>query len=688
MPIGTFSRPIAELPGLPALLGEPVVPVRTAKQLSQQGLRGLAGWGFRPSTHKPRAIAAKHGLPFIGLEDGFLRSYGTGREHPTLSIVVDPEGIYYAAGQPSALENLLASDKDLLAGEGACYAQARDRIVSEGLSKYNLAPDLRPESFLRPGRRVLVVDQTAGDVSVERGMANAQSFATMLAAAREENPDATIYVKTHPEVSRGAKRGYLSDIASDPRTVMLRDPASPASVLRHMDRVYVVTSHMGFEALLHGVPVTCFGMPWYAGWGSTDDRLACPRRNRARSVDELFSAAYLHYSRYLNPQTHERGTIFDVIDWLSFQRRMHQASTGRTIAVGYRRWKAENVKSFLGQSHRQVHFVPHAEAANRLALTPEDRLVVWGANPSEAVASLAQRSGAKLLRMEDGFIRSVGLGSDFIPPHSLVIDRHGLYFDARQPSGLEQLLNTHEFTDTDRRRAASVRELIVKNGLTKYNIEPTTPPAWRQSGRRVVLVPGQVEDDASIKYGCPDIRDNLSLLKAARQACPDAFLVYKPHPDVMVRNRAGRVHRNDALRYADAIETQVSIVSCIEACDELHTMTSLSGFDALLRGKTVVTYGNPFYAGWGLTIDHARIARRNRQLTLDELVAGAMLHYPAYWDWTLNGFTSCEAAITQIIRQRDQLIADNRLASVRKTYLQRQLHKVRLWAKAGFALKR
>ncbi|KAG1427050.1 hypothetical protein G6F57_023278 [Rhizopus arrhizus] len=58
-------------------------------------------------------------------------------------------------------------------------------------------------------------------------------------------------------------------------------------------------------------------------------------------------------------------------------------------------------------------------------------------------------------------------------------------------------------------------------------------PAWRRSGRRVVLVPGQVEDDASIKYGCTGIRDNLSLLKAARQASPDAFVVYKPHPDVL-----------------------------------------------------------------------------------------------------------------------------------------------------------
>lgn len=688
MSIGTFSRPISELPGITALMGEPVVPVRSAHQVAKRSVLTLAGWGFRPSTRGPRALAAKHGLPFIGLEDGFLRSYGTGRDHPTLSIVVDSEGIYYAASQPSALETLLASDKNVLAGVGAPYAQARQRIVSEGLSKYNLAPDLEPASFLREGPRVLIVDQTVGDASVEYGMASADSFAAMLATARQENPDATLYIKTHPEVSRGAKRGYLSSVIGDERTVMLRDPASPASVLRHMDRVYVVTSHMGFEALLHGVPVTCFGMPWYAGWGCTDDRVKCPRRTRARSVDELFAAAYLHYTRYLNPETYERGTIFDVINWLSHQRRVHQRCAGRTIAIGYRRWKAENVKPFLGHPNRPVLFVPHAQAAAKLTPLPNDRLVVWGATPNEAVASLAQRSGATLMRMEDGFIRSVGLGSDFVPPHSLVVDKLGLYFDARKPSDLEQILNTHAFTDDDRQRATVLRELIISNSLTKYNIEPTAQPIWRRSGRRIVLVPGQVEDDASIKYGCAGIRDNLSLLRAARQVCPDAFVVYKPHPDVMVRNRVGRVHRADAMQYADAIETDVSIVSCIDAADEIHTMTSLSGFDALLRGKHVVVYGSPFYAGWGLTEDRQMIARRDRRLTLDDLVAGAMLYYPTYWDWTLNGFTTAEGAIRQIISRRDRLIAENRLASVRKSYLQRQLHKLRLWAKAGFLVTR
>jgi len=686
--IGTYSHQLSILPGLQSLLGQHVVHLRTGRSPRAAKVSAIIGWGLRPTTRKPRLIAQREALPFIALEDGFLRSFGTGAAYPTLSLVVDDIGIYYAADRASKLERLLQSDQDVLAGAGADYADARARFVSLGLSKYNLAPDLDHLPGPSSRRRILVVDQTVGDASVEYGLANASSFAQMLQAAKDENPDALIYVKTHPEVSGGAKKGFLSDTQEDERTILLRHPASPASLFRQIDQVYVVTSHMGFEALLHGVKVTCFGMPWYAGWGATHDRLKCERRIRRRSVDELFAAAYLHYTRYLNPETLERGTIFDVMNWLTLQRRMHQALPGRTIAVGYRRWKAENVRPFLSTDPKRVYFVANAKSAMALSPKAEDRLVVWGASPSEAIVELSYRSGASLLRMEDGFIRSVGLGSDFVPPNALVLDRQGLYFDARKTHDLEFLLNNYEFTLEDTERARRVRELIVDNRLTKYNIEPTHAARWPNTQCHTILVPGQVEDDASIRYGCGEIRDNLSLLRAARNAYPNAFIVYKPHPDVVVRNRHGKVHAKEALRFADHIETSISIVSCIERADEVHTMTSLSGFDALLRNKSVVTYGSPFYAGWGLTTDHRPPPRRTRRLELDLLIAGVMLHYPIYWDWVLNGYTTCEGALQRVIQQKSLLLHDKDFRGMRKSYIQRQSHKLRLWAKAKFLVAR
>ncbi|VFN01544.1 MAG: capsular polysaccharide export protein [Candidatus Kentron sp. G] len=325
----SFGCPVAKIPFLARMLGEGITPVY--KPRSPKGVDSVLGWGVKSTAKRARGFARRHHLPYVALEDGFLRSFGTGDRFPPLSLVVDDRGIYYDSTRPCALEDLLNSDADLLTGIAAGVARARGLILSHKLSKYNHAPLLgngdRKHAVLENGapgrRRVLVVDQTAGDRSVLLGGANAATFSAMLTAARAENPDATVYVKTHPEVTARRKGGYLTRVPEDARggrrAVVLRGLINPLDLMERMDRVYVVSSTLGFEALLMGKPVTCFGLPWYAGWGVTDDRQRCPRRARRRSVEELFAAAYFHYARYLDPVTHRRGTIFDVIAFLVLQ---------------------------------------------------------------------------------------------------------------------------------------------------------------------------------------------------------------------------------------------------------------------------------------------------------------------------------------------------------------------------------
>ena len=323
------------LPLLGVFLGRPIKVALLP--LDGDADTNWVGWGAKASAKRAAWYAACSGGKSLQLEDGFLRSFGTGANFPPLSLVVDDQGIYYDSTCASALEALLASDVDVLEGIAADVARARALVLAHRLSKYNHAADWElgsPHPSPLPGgegvnARVLVIDQTAGDMSVSLGGACADTFAAMLAAARAENPQATIYVKTHPEVTSGRKCGYLTQVqdgvVDGQHTVVLRQAINPLSLIERMDRVYVVTSTMGFEALLAGKPVSIFGLPWYAGWGATDDRQTCPRRlphaGRPRSVDELFAAAYFHYTRYLNPVTHQRGTIFDVIEWLVMQRR-------------------------------------------------------------------------------------------------------------------------------------------------------------------------------------------------------------------------------------------------------------------------------------------------------------------------------------------------------------------------------
>jgi len=328
-----MSTGIFRIPLVSSLLGQPVGLRNETNQLSV-----VAGWGRKKSGRQAERLASRYGVPCWWLEDGFLRSHGTGERFPPLSLVVDNQGIYYDSTRPSALETLLASSVDVLNGIADDVKRAKDLVLEHRLSKYNHAPLLNLEDFPHPNpeeringgdvQRVLVIDQTAGDLSVSLGAANADTFAAMLSAAYAENPQATIYVKTHPEVTSGRKGGYLTHVQDDARTVVLRQAVNPLSLIEQMDKVYVVTSTMGFEALLAGKPVSVFGMPWYAGWGATDDRQVCARRTRKRTVDELFAAAYFRYTRYLNPVTHERGTIFDVIEWLVRQREAESRFDG------------------------------------------------------------------------------------------------------------------------------------------------------------------------------------------------------------------------------------------------------------------------------------------------------------------------------------------------------------------------
>lgn len=293
-------------------------------------------------------------------------------------------------------------------------------------------------------------------------------------------------------------------------------------------------------------------------------------------------------------------------------------------------------------------FVTHSKAisVSRSASVPTGSvMLVWGKGPAfEACSSI---------QVEDGFLRSVGLGADLTPPVSWVFDRTGIYFDATCPSDLELILQFTEFTPDLLERASRLRERIVASNLTKYNVGRHS---WqRPVGKdRVILVPGQVESDASLAWGAPGIKTNMGLLQAVREANPDAWVVYKPHPDVLAGLRAAGRDEKLVLQWCDEQVTEVSMGELLLQVDELHTLTSLAGFEALMRGKRVVCYGQPFYSGWGLTTDLLPVDRRTRRLALDELVVGALILYPTYISRTTGRFTTPERALDELLAWRDE----------------------------------
>lgn len=643
---GYTSRGIGRLTALPAFLPE-FDRIAYLGPLLRPSIDAVIGWGLKPTARRARRIAKRLGLPYVALEDGFLRSLGLGVSgYQPHSLIVDAQGIYYDASRPSDLECLIR-EGDFTEEELARARRCMALLARHRLSKYNHAPDRPLPESARP--RVLVVDQTRGDASIRHGGADADTFAAMLACALREHPEAEILVKVHPDVIAGKKSGHLLEAADHPRCRLIAEDINPWALFDAVDTVHVVTSQLGFEALLAGKRVVCHGLPFFSGWGLTDDRQTCPRRGVARTLDRLFAAAYLRYCRYANPHTGQPSTLEATIALIADQRRQRQRLSGDWVACGFSGWKRGFVGDFLGDGARCRHV--RDDASPRLARRGE-RLLSWSTRVDDTLHDACQRAGIALWCMEDGFIRSVGLGVDLARPLSLVLDRRGIYYDPGRPSDLEHLLEHGEFDDELLARAAALRERLVRLKLSKYNVagNPARLPA---DGRRRLLVPGQVETDASIARGAGEIRTNAALLAAVRRENPDACLLYKPHPDVLSGARLGELAPAERALY-DLEVGDVDIATLLEQVDEVHTISSLTGFEALLRGRPVTTYGLPFYAGWGLTRDHRHCPRRSRRLSLEALIAATLILYPVYVAPNTRQLCNAETAVDLLERQRER----------------------------------
>ena len=586
----------------------------------------VAVWGQGPRAWRGEWVAGRQGVPVVRIEDAFLRSLHPGRSGSApMGLLIDGLGVHYDAAAPSRIETILARDP---LDNSNILTQAREtmeRIRLLDLSKYN---NHDPEAALPEPGYVLVVDQVRGDASVP----DPARFAEMLATAQAEHPGARLVIKGHPETRAGHRRGHYGPGDG----ALLTAPVSPRQLLEGAVAVYTVSSQMGFEAILAGHRPVVFGQPFYAGWGLTDDRFPVARRVRRLTRTQLFAGAMVLAPSWMTPSHDRLCSLDEVIDQLEAEVRAFRADRAGYVAGGMRLWKRRHLQDFFGQE-RALIFRKTPQAASREAARLGRKCLIWG-EKGEGV------------RIEDGFLRSRGLGAELFPPLSLVADESGIYYDPSRPCDLETLVRA-PLPPGGAERAARLRRQLVAARLSKYNLAgalPALPEGYR------ILVPGQVEDDASIHLGCGAIRSNRALLEATRAANPDAVLVYKPHPDVEAGLRPGAL---DATNLADVVATRADPIALIEACDAVWTLTSLTGFEAMLRGKPVTTLGSPFYAGWGLTTDLGAPPERRRRAhdghplprpTLDQLVHATLIAYPRYIDPRTGRPCPAEIAATRL----------------------------------------
>jgi capsular polysaccharide export protein len=554
-------------------------------------------------------------------------------------LIADSRGIHYACdGQSDLLEALEQGgpvgwmQKDL--GKDHAVAELMAKYREIGVSKYNWFPGEFSKIALPDESGILLVDQTRGDAAIRYGGMQVRDFDQMLRDALDESGSAVVYVRAHPDHLYRQKNSCFSpSLLADRRVKLLPPDLSPAQCFAFSHTVMVGSSLMGMEALIHGKKVVTYGSPFFAGRGLTEDRAALrgTKLRRAVSIECLFEAAYLRYGHYFDPDSGERCGFGDILDHLRLQKEMFRKNQGASVTVGFSPWKRKIVEAYLRSPSGELSQVNELSEVSAAA-----RLLVWGRRPE-----IAPALGGPVVRVEDGFIRSKGLGAAFNFPYSWVLDQQGIYFDPEIPSDLESLL-LGGFDEFDLFAARGLIGVLREKRLTKYNLtgQKVSLDSKQVNGRKIILVPGQVEADASIAFGSPVLKSNIELLRAVRKAEPDAFLIFKAHPDLVAGARHGKVLPPGYDGLSDLAVTDGNVLDWLDLCDEVHTMTSTVGFEALIRNVPVVTYGMPFYAAWGLTTDRLACPRRTRKLTLEELVCGALIKYPRYVNPATGEFTT------------------------------------------------
>ncbi len=281
-------------------------------------------------------------------------------------------------------------------------------------------------------------------------------------------------------------------------------------------------------------------------------------------------------------------------------------------------------------------------------------IVSWGGRaPAKMAARIARFRRLPHWHLEDGFLRSMGLGKAGAIPLSIVVDDLGLPVDAGRPSRLERLI---EGAGDAGELGRAIREQIVLNKLSKYNHLPHRPPGIERTTKRRILLVDQVVGDVSVERALGSKASFEKMLADALAS--DAQCLIRTHPDVMAGLRNG--YLTDVASKGDAVllDDAVSVASILEVVDEVWTVSSQFGFDALLRGLPVRCYAAPFYSGWGVTEDYFGVytkallaGRRTKRRTIDQIAAAAFSFYPTYRDpadWhEIDVFQAMELIVAQ-----------------------------------------
>ena len=605
-------------------------------------------WGMKSSGKYLRNNIKKQKLVFI--EDGFVHSFGIKKKKIPLTICYDKNGIYYDCKTNNDLKKFF---KEKLSKKNALRAKNIVKLWKEyAISKYNF------DSFIEPisSPYILLIDQTFGDLSLEYGDAKNYSFKQMFEFAENNWPNHKIVIKVHPDVLNYNKKSCFDEyIFLKDNVIVINDIGQINKLIEFSDAVCVVTSQVGFESLIYDKEVHVFGRPFYSGLGLTIDHNSNKKNlNQKITLEQLVFSSLVKYQICFDPRTKKKCEIEEIMKFIHYSREASKFFPQNLEAINLTPWKARQINRFVYPvTGKRVKFFKRFKSGMK-------NIIVWGKNTrlENYISKLDD-----FISVEDGFIRSVGLGADLYPPLSLLFDKKGIHYDASKVSDLEDLLQNFNVNHNQICRAKRIIDLIIKLKISKYNLRSKKEMNLPNNilDKQIIGVLGQVETDNSIIYGVPDdtiTKTNFALVEQVRKDYPDAYIIYKPHPDTESGLRIKGTKDSSIFENADFIANKISVEHLFNKVDRVAVFTSLGGFEALLRGISVSTYGLPFYAGWGLTDDklhnHKWAKRRTRKLTIEELTFITLAKYPLYSSIRFNCLTDVENIIEEITESNEK----------------------------------
>lgn len=259
-------------------------------------------------------------------------------------------------------------------------------------------------------------------------------------------------------------------------------------------------------------------------------------------------------------------------------------------------------------------------------------IYVWSYFEPFWLVSYCKNVGIDFYRVEDGFMRSIGLGASRVNPRSLIFDNSGyLFFDAIRDSALHKIIRGADFSDS-LFSSDNLKEKFIEANVSKYNLKNNTRELIPND---CILVIGQNERDLSILKSGSIFSTNESLLRHVMKIRDGQKIIYKSHPDVL-NNPSLRTSFPENISGVQVVHNLGILLRNAHKVREVHTISSLLGFEFMLRNVSVYCYSRTWYSGWGLSHDCYHSNDENLGIGIDELFISAYILYPIYYAQDYN----------------------------------------------------